>query len=180
MKAHNVHYCCDLKRAFQMRINPGVRPHIVMQSQLCGAQRSYLCTSNSMYQNHFLFTSFFIHRGGHSHGIWYGSARRACWCNGSHCQWSSDAFPHKLPWWDCWLRHHQGNDTTNWISGFCIHTHSIHIMSILAERIKSVQLELNPDLSDAALKPDIDEDRPVILEKIGEGSVGIGPDGGLC
>jgi hypothetical protein len=53
-------------------------------------------------------------------------------------------------------------------------------MSILAERIKSVQLELNPGLSDAALKPDIDEDRPVILEKIGEGSVGIGPDGGLC
>ena len=40
------------------------------------------------------------------------------------------------------------------------------------DRIKQVKKELNPDLSDTALEPLAEGDRPVLVKKIGEGSVG--------
>lgn len=53
-------------------------------------------------------------------------------------------------------------------------SHPIKSCSLqFTDRIKQVQLELNPDLSDGAIEPVADEDQPIILHKIGEGSVGI-------
>ena len=49
-----MHFCCDLKRAFQMRINPGVRPHIVMQSLWCPTL-ILMHQQLNVYQNHFIF-----------------------------------------------------------------------------------------------------------------------------
>ena len=46
---------------------------------------------------------------------------------------------------------------------------------ICADRMKEVQLELNPDLADVALELAPEQDQPVILEKLGEGSVGVVP-----
>ena len=43
--------------------------------------------------------------------------------------------------------------------------------------MKEVQMELNPDLTDVALELAPEHDQPVILEKLGEGSVGAVPQG---